>query len=104
MTSARRESAQLGSSLRNRVDRLLEVVAARTSVSTDTPDDRRRKASLVVTTLAIVTVSTFWVVLYGVLGLWASAAIPFAYQVVSLVCVVLCFRTRNSRVLLFQQL
>lgn len=89
---------------RTRAGRLLAAVVDRVCAPGDHPDERRRVTSLVITILAIVVLSCFWVALYGTLGLWSSAAIPFAYQVVALVSLVLCMRGKRTGLLLSVQL
>jgi adenylate cyclase len=71
--------------------RLLEVGAS--------PEDpevlRVRKAVLVLSTVLMAGLSFAWVVTYGSLGLWRSAAIPLAYQVASLAGISVFARTRR---------
>ena len=61
----------------------------------DSADERLRKASLTLANSLIATMAVVWVVTYGSLGLWRSAAIPFAYQVASVATLVVFARTRR---------
>ncbi len=63
------------------VDRLARIG----ELPTETPDDRLRRALLIFTATLVVLLAIVWVAVYAVLGLWLSAAIPFAYQVASLI-------------------
>jgi guanylate cyclase len=66
------------------------------AVLPDDPEEVRvRKASLILLIAVIVPLSTVWVVTYSVLGLWWSAAIPFAYQVLSTVGLAVLLRTKR---------
>jgi adenylate cyclase len=69
--------------------------AAVGSQPSDTPDERLRKSALVLSSLLITIFSFIWVGTYAALGLWRSALIPFAYQVASLVGLVLFVRTKR---------
>ncbi len=61
----------------------------------DRPDERVRKQALVLTAVAIAILATFWTATYLVLGRPLSAAIPFAYQVVTVVGLTHFARTRS---------
>ncbi len=61
----------------------------------DNEEDRLRKAAMVLTVSLIVVLSTVWVVSYSVLGLLVSAAVPFAYQVISIASLALLGRMKN---------
>lgn len=49
----------------------------------DSRDEALRKETLVLAAALITALAVAWVVAYSLLGLYLSAAIPFAYQVVS---------------------
>jgi guanylate cyclase len=49
----------------------------------DDEEDRLRKSVLVLSSSLMATLAFAWVGTYAVLGLWLSAAIPFAYQLAS---------------------
>jgi class 3 adenylate cyclase len=66
----------------------------------DPEELRVRKAVLVLSSTLMASLAVIWVVTYAVLGLWVSAAIPFAYQVASAVSIYTFARTR--RYLLFR--
>src|SRR5436190_20294741 len=65
------------------------------------PDDSReealRKETLVLAATLVTTLAVAWVVAYSVLGLYLAAAIPFAYQVVSVVNLIVFAKTRRYR-------
>jgi guanylate cyclase len=63
----------------------------------DDRDEALRKEVLVLSAAFITTLSVVWVVTYAALGLYLSAAIPFAYQVVSVVNLVVFAKTRRYR-------
>jgi class 3 adenylate cyclase len=65
----------------SRAARLLGRLALIGQRATDTDDIRAQKATLVLGSTTIVVLATAWVAIYGALGLYASAAVPFAYQV-----------------------
>jgi adenylate cyclase len=50
----------------------------------DGEDERLQKASLVLTAVMITTMAIVWVATYASLGLYLSAAIPFAYQLITI--------------------
>jgi adenylate cyclase len=87
-----------------RLDRLLDALARLGALPSDPEEVRVRKATLTLLTLLIVPLATIWVVTYGVLGLWASASIPFAYQVLSLASLVWFARTRRYELFRSSQL
>jgi class 3 adenylate cyclase len=60
-----------------------------------TAEEALRSRSLVLATLLIVSLSTVWVITYASFGLWVSAAIPFAYQVMSFVAPAAFGRSRR---------
>jgi class 3 adenylate cyclase len=63
-----------------------------------------RKAVLVLSSTLIASLAFIWVVTYAVLGLWVSAAIPFAYQLASLASICTFARTRRYRLFRRSQL
>jgi adenylate cyclase len=66
------------------------------TVGTLTEDDeeaRLRKASLVLTASMITALAVIWVVTYFMLGLYVSAAIPLAYQIISIGSIAVLART-----------
>ncbi|MGH2554694.1 MAG: adenylate/guanylate cyclase domain-containing protein [Actinomycetota bacterium] len=86
------------------LDRLLDHLAGVGTLPTDSDQDRLRKATLTLLTLLIVPLATIWVVTYGALGLWLSASIPFAYQVLSLASLLWFARTKRYGFFRFSQL
>jgi adenylate cyclase len=63
----------------------------------DTPDEALRKETLVLSSAVITALAVVWVVSYSVLGLYLAAAIPFTYQVSSVVNLYLFARTKRYR-------
>src|SRR5947208_16646932 len=64
---------------------------------TDSRDEALRKETLVLAASVITALAVIWVVTYSILGLYWSAAIPFAFQVVSVVNLALLARTKRYR-------
>jgi len=71
----------------------VERIATIGEASDDSEEERLSKASLVLTATIVSALAVVWVVTYASLGLYLSAAIPFAYQVISVASVVLLART-----------
>jgi adenylate cyclase len=67
----------------------------------DSDDLRVRKAVLVLSSTLMASLAFVWVATYAALGLWVSAAIPFAYQAASAASIYTFARTR--RYLLFRR-
>jgi adenylate cyclase len=65
----------------------------------DTYEERLRKASLVLAVGLITILACAWTGTYLALGLPRSAAIPLAYQLVTVVTLVVFLRTGRFRVL-----
>jgi class 3 adenylate cyclase len=61
----------------------------------DDEEEILRKASVILTMSLITALATVWVAIYGALGLFTSAAIPFAYQVISATSLLLLARTNG---------
>jgi adenylate cyclase len=65
------------------------------------PDDGReealRKETLVLAATLVTALAVAWVVAYSILGLYLAAAIPLAYQIVSIVNLVIFAKTRRYR-------
>jgi adenylate cyclase len=70
----------------------------------DSEELRVRKAVLVLSSTLMAGLAFVWVVTYAALGLWVSAAIPFAYQVASAVSIYAFARTRRYRLFRTSQL
>ena len=64
---------------------------------TDARDEALRKETLVLAAAVITGLSVVWVGTYWALGLYLSAAIPFVYQIVSVVNLWLFARTKRYR-------
>src|SRR5687768_6340894 len=61
----------------------------------DSDELRVRKAVLVLSTTLMASLACVWVGTYALLGLWLQAAIPFVYQLASLVSLWVFSRTRR---------
>lgn len=79
-------------------------MASAGSLPTDTEEVRLRKSVLVLSSSLMAVLSLVWVSTYAVLGLWLSAAIPFAYQLASLVSFYAFVRGRRYRLFRASQL
>ena len=64
---------------------------------TDDRDEALRKETLVLAASLITVLAVVWVVTYSILGLYVSAAIPLAYQVISVINLVVFARTKRYR-------
>jgi class 3 adenylate cyclase len=73
-------------------------------VAENDPDEiRAQKATLTLAAACVIVLSVIWVGTYLALGLPTAALIPFAYQVTSVVTLVVFARTKNYRFLRFSQ-
>ena len=63
----------------------------------DPEEERVPKASLILLIALIVPLSTVWAMTYAVLGLWWSAVIPLAYQILSAVGLATFLHTKRFR-------
>ena len=90
--------------LRRSVERVVDDLASLGSSAGDSHDDRLRQGTLVLVSLFIVGLSSLWVLTYAVVGHPWSAAIPGAYQVLTLVGLVVLRRTRRYAVFRTTQL
>ena len=70
----------------------------------DDEEDRLRKSVLVLSSSLMATLAFAWVATYAVLGLWLSAAIPFAYQLASAASLCVFATTRRFRLFRTSQL
>ena len=87
-----------------RLRRLLERVAFVGVVATDPDELRVQKVSLTLAAVTVTLLAVVWVGTYLALGLPVSAAIPFAYQVVSIVSLAWFGRTKDYRLFRASQL
>ena len=69
----------------------------------DTDQIRAQKAALTLAAVFITVMSTVWVGTYWALGLIAAAAIPFGYQVASIVTIIAFARSKSYRFFRFSQ-
>jgi class 3 adenylate cyclase len=86
--------------LPGRFGRLAEVGA----LPSDSDELRLRKAVLVLSSMLMANLAFIWVATYAALGLWVSAAIPFAYQLASVSSIYAFARTRHYRLFRASQL
>ena len=70
----------------------------------DSEEARVRKTTLTLSALLMTALAVIWVGTYAALGLWLSAAIPFAYQLVSVASIAWFARTKRYRVFRASQL
>jgi guanylate cyclase len=84
--------------LDERATRAVGKAAAAGWLPTDTPDERVRKSALVLSSLLITILAFIWIGTYALLGLWLSALIPFAYQVISVAGLVFLATTKRYAV------
>jgi class 3 adenylate cyclase len=84
--------------------RLIERLAFLGAAPGDSEEVRVQKASLVLAASTVSALAVVWVATYLVLGLPRSAAIPFSYQVVSIVTLAVFARTKDLRLLRTSQL
>ena len=73
------------------LDRLAEIGAR----PDDTSEDRLRAGALILASIGIAAISCFWIGVYLAYGYESSAAIPFAYQIVTLVGLLALSRTKR---------
>jgi class 3 adenylate cyclase len=76
---------------------MLERFAAIGALPDDTEDERIRKGALVLASGIISVLAPIWVITYLLLDLPLSAAIPFAYIVVSVTSLIVFSRTKRYR-------
>jgi adenylate cyclase len=69
----------------------------------DTEEIRVQKVTLTLAAMTVTVLAVMWVGTYLALGLPASAAIPFSYQVVSVVTLAVFARTKDYRFFRFSQ-
>ena len=74
------------------------------ALPSDSEEVRLRKSVLTLSSILMATLSFVWVGTYAVLGLWLSAAIPFAYQLASAASIYTFARTRRYRLFRASQL
>jgi class 3 adenylate cyclase len=92
----RRTSTGLGSRWRSgRVALWLARLSDIGVTPSDSEELRLRKAVLTLSSTMMASLALVWVVTYAALGLWVSAAIPFAYQLASAASISVFARTRR---------
>jgi len=84
--------------------RSLERLAFIGVVPSDSDDVRLQKVTLTLAAVIVTALAVIWVGTYLALGLPVSAAIPFTYQVASVVSLVAFARTRDYRLFRFGQI
>jgi len=86
------------------VGRPLERLAFVGVVRSDSDEVRLQKVTLTLAAVTVTALAVIWVGTYLALGLPVSAAIPFAYQVASVVSLVAFARTKDYRLFRFSQI
>lgn len=81
----------------DRMRHLIERLAFVGVTPTDSGEVRDRKVTLTLAAVTITALAVIWVGTYMALGLPASAAIPFAYQVAAVASLALFARTKDYR-------
>jgi guanylate cyclase len=89
--------------VRGPVPEWVQRVAAAGILPSDTDEERLRKGVLTLAPVVISLLAVVWVVAYWLLDRPLSAAIPFAYQLVSLGSLVVFARTKRYRLFRFTQ-
>lgn len=84
-----------------RIPAWLERLAELGALPSDSDELRLRKTVLTLSSILMASLAFVWVGTYAALGLWVSAAIPFAYQLASAASIYTFARTR--RYLLFRR-
>jgi class 3 adenylate cyclase len=84
--------------------RLGERIATLGTRPSDGDEIRTQKATLTIAAVAVTVLAVAWVATYLALGLPGSAAIPFAYQVVSIASLIAFARLKDYRFLRSSQL
>jgi adenylate cyclase len=74
------------------------------TLPSDSEEVRLRKSVLILSSSLMATLSFMWVGTYAALGLWLSAAIPFAYQLASAASIYTFARTHRYRLFRTSQL
>jgi class 3 adenylate cyclase len=74
------------------------------ALPSDSNELRVRKAVLVLSSTMMASLAFVWIATYATLGLWVSAAIPFAYQVASAASIYTFARTHRYRLFRSSQL
>jgi adenylate cyclase len=85
------------------IRRLVERLAFLGVAPGDADEIRVQKVTLTLAAITVTVLSVVWVGTYLALGLPASAAIPFSYQVVSVVTLAVFARTKDYRFFRFSQ-
>jgi adenylate cyclase len=75
----------------------VERLASIGVLPTDSRDEALRKETLVLAAVVITGLATVWVATYWALGLHVAAAIPFVYQIVSIINLILLAKTKRYR-------
>jgi adenylate cyclase len=89
---------------RGRVRRFVERLVYIGVAANDSDEIRVQKVTLTVPAITVTVLSVIWVGTYLALGLPISAAIPFAYQIISIASLAVFARTKDYRFFRFSQL
>src|SRR6478752_2534386 len=104
MIDDRREETGRGTVIWRKVPGWLRRLTEVGVLPSDSEDIRLRKSVLTLSAVLMATLAFVWVATYAALGLWLSAAIPFAYQVASAASIYTFARTRRYRLFRTSQL
>jgi adenylate cyclase len=86
------------------IRRPLQRLALIGVASSDSDDVRLQKVTLTLAAVTVTVLAVIWVATYLALGLPVSAAIPFVYQIASIVSLIVFARTKDYRLLRFSQI
>jgi adenylate cyclase len=90
--------------MKDQLGKWLERLGNAGVLPTDNEEERLCKAVLTYSSTLIFFLSFFWVTTYLLLGHPLSAAIPFGYQIISVISLIYFFATKQYRVFRFTQL
>ncbi|MBI2776551.1 MAG: adenylate/guanylate cyclase domain-containing protein [Chloroflexi bacterium] len=82
---------------------ILRRIARIGSAPDDTDQQRAQKVTLTLSALCVTVLAVVWVATYWALGIPVGAAIPFGYQVVTIVGIAIFARTKGYRTFRFVQ-
>jgi adenylate cyclase len=104
MIDDRREETGRGTVIWRKVPGWLRRLTEVGVLPSDSEDIRLRKSVLTLSAVLMATLAFAWVGTYAALGLWLSAAIPFAYQLASAASIYTFARTRRYHLFRTSQL
>ena len=87
-----------------RITSLLERLADIGATPEDSTEDRLRAGALILASVGVAAISFFWIGIFLAYGYYAAAAIPFAYQVGTVVGLLVLARTKRFAIFRTTQL